>query len=375
MPDFLKCLGYDTSNPQVLQKLMEGFTHHLSAQMTTQAKYYYWRNRQGIELWLGSENYEDWQTFNPHFRSHSLQKGILTGRFASKDSTLDGLFMCQFGMSQDLVQKSDRVPLEDAQPKLEGFPLLFRPPNFHWFDHVPVPSQVILQMIGFPDSVEIFPRGTKSLPSGSEKPDVPMFYLVPVGPIAHEQDGVLYPLVEFGGVIQTLSSFENPASHNLVFVATVETVGITIDVLIPADMVPTKPEPGMVIQTKCWLSGKVIEAFESAAPTETAAQLFFQETPISGTYYHNLGERYLDFFFWDPLVLVRERDNPHDPLAVAVLTPEGEKVGYIPRECNHKLAELMDQGAEAQARIVDKAMISDHMDIDIRVYTRGAFTD
>lgn len=40
-----------------------------------------------------------------------------------------------------------------------------------------------------------------------------------------------------------------------------------------------------------------------------------------------------------PLRLARERDNPHDPNAIAVLDPAGEQLGYIPAElCPRLLA-------------------------------------
>ena len=45
-----------------------------------------------------------------------------------------------------------------------------------------------------------------------------------------------------------------------------------------------------------------------------------------------------------PIDLKREPDNSHDPLAIAVYTEDGLKLGYIPRFENKVLARLMDAG-------------------------------
>jgi len=45
-----------------------------------------------------------------------------------------------------------------------------------------------------------------------------------------------------------------------------------------------------------------------------------------------------------PLVLRREPDNPHDPNAIAVLTPGGEQVGWVPRDLAERIAPELDAG-------------------------------
>jgi len=48
--------------------------------------------------------------------------------------------------------------------------------------------------------------------------------------------------------------------------------------------------------------------------------------------------------------LTREPDNPHDPRAVAIDFHD-DRIGYVPRERNRKIAELLDQGAHLTCRI------------------------
>ncbi len=44
------------------------------------------------------------------------------------------------------------------------------------------------------------------------------------------------------------------------------------------------------------------------------------------------------------LILKREPQNPYDEKAIEVFTERGEKVGYIPRDRNEVISNMMDQG-------------------------------
>jgi hypothetical protein len=52
----------------------------------------------------------------------------------------------------------------------------------------------------------------------------------------------------------------------------------------------------------------------------------------------------------DPVRLVREPDNPHDPRAVAVYHQD-DRNGYVPRERNRAIADRLDQGVPLDCRI------------------------
>lgn len=374
MPDFLWCLGYDTSNPLAFRELVHSFSDDLSAQISRSWKYYYWTNNQGVEFWLGCITEGDWLTFNPHFRSSSLQTCLLTERFQSGESSLDGLYICRFDLGKEVAIKDLSPAQEEELSKRQYFSLLFRPPNYHWYDHLSLPVKASVQMIGFPDLVELYPRSTQNIPPSGDRPETPRYFLIPIGTVALEQEGSLFPLVEFGGTIMALEAYINSTSHKLVYVARVETIGLILDLLIPADMLTETPEPGMVIHTKCWLSGQIKEVSDMAAGNRFETPwLFQQQTNIAGLDYHNLGERHLDFHFWDQLTLKREPDNAYDRWAVAVLTSEGQKLGYISKEHSQVLANIMDQGAEVQARIVNKALVNHHMCITTRIYSNSDY--
>lgn len=46
----------------------------------------------------------------------------------------------------------------------------------------------------------------------------------------------------------------------------------------------------------------------------------------------------------DPLDLVREPQNPHDPLAVGIFTASGTRVGYLSRDRACWIAQKIDRG-------------------------------
>ncbi|MGE3874547.1 MAG: HIRAN domain-containing protein [Parvibaculaceae bacterium] len=51
------------------------------------------------------------------------------------------------------------------------------------------------------------------------------------------------------------------------------------------------------------------------------------------------------------LRLCREPRNRYDRRAIAVLTQEGDKLGFVPRACNEALANLMDAGFRLEVGI------------------------
>ncbi len=70
------------------------------------------------------------------------------------------------------------------------------------------------------------------------------------------------------------------------------------------------------------------------------------------------------------LVLKREMDNSHDPLAIMIFAESGERVGYVPRAKNEALARLMDAGKMLFARIESKAWQGDWLKVGVRIYLR-----
>lgn len=83
----------------------------------------------------------------------------------------------------------------------------------------------------------------------------------------------------------------------------------------------------------------------------TPAPVFLQETRVAGTWHHKARGILASLHVGQPLVLRREPENPHDALAIEVLTAEGVKLGYVPRQRNPPFARLMDAGQPVRATL------------------------
>lgn len=84
--------------------------------------------------------------------------------------------------------------------------------------------------------------------------------------------------------------------------------------------------------------------------TATGRVIPLQISPVAGFQYH-CGEA---LWAWlcpgQTLDLRRERDNPYDKDAVRVEWL-GDKLGYVPRDENHVVAQLLDRGEKLSARV------------------------
>ena len=70
------------------------------------------------------------------------------------------------------------------------------------------------------------------------------------------------------------------------------------------------------------------------------------------------------------LVLKREPANPHDALAIMILTEKGHHLGYVPRAKNEALARLMDAGKLLFGKVESKQWHGEWLKVELRVYLR-----
>lgn len=86
-------------------------------------------------------------------------------------------------------------------------------------------------------------------------------------------------------------------------------------------------------------------------PQTEPSRILIQESPLAGFQYHQGETAWFHLRPGQPLHLVREPYNRHDPRAVAVYWRE-TKLGYVPRTENTAVAQLLDRGQTLEARIV-----------------------
>lgn len=104
--------------------------------------------------------------------------------------------------------------------------------------------------------------------------------------------------------------------------------------------------------------------------TTVAKEIFLIATHIAGTSHVPIREIEPTLTTGASLVLRREPHNPHDELAILILTENGEKLGYVPRDRNEILARLMDAGKFLIARLEDKEWHGDWLRVSARVFLR-----
>lgn len=79
-------------------------------------------------------------------------------------------------------------------------------------------------------------------------------------------------------------------------------------------------------------------------------RILVQSSPLAGSQYYLLNELQRNIQVGDPLELVREPENPHDPNAIAVRW-RGQALGYLPRKENRAVAKAIDDGETVRATV------------------------
>lgn len=88
------------------------------------------------------------------------------------------------------------------------------------------------------------------------------------------------------------------------------------------------------------------------AQAADTVRIVVQSSPLAGFQYYSGQVHWEEMKVGDPLVLVREPDNPHDAKAIRVEW-RGEKLGYLPRAENRAVAAEMDNGGRVEGRIAE----------------------
>ena len=87
-------------------------------------------------------------------------------------------------------------------------------------------------------------------------------------------------------------------------------------------------------------------------------KLVIQESPLAGFNHHEASAIWPQLAVGDAVVLRREAKNPHDDRAVAVRY-RGRMLGYLPRQENAAVAQMLDRGEKLAANIVAKRLDQD----------------
>jgi hypothetical protein len=101
-----------------------------------------------------------------------------------------------------------------------------------------------------------------------------------------------------------------------------------------------------------------------------AREIMLVECAVAGTSHRPVKEMEAALGPGVLLVLKREPDNPHDALAIMIVTEVGEHLGYVPRAKNEALARLMDAGKLLFARIESKQWQGEWLKVEVQILLR-----
>ena len=99
-----------------------------------------------------------------------------------------------------------------------------------------------------------------------------------------------------------------------------------------------------------------------------ARDIFLCHLHIAGTPYYDAQTARERLESGQRLTLRREPNNPHDEMAIEILTAEPLKLGYIPRRLNEIPARLLDAGKNLFLEVKAVKEYNDHLDIAVKLY-------
>lgn len=110
---------------------------------------------------------------------------------------------------------------------------------------------------------------------------------------------------------------------------------------------------------------KYVEINESMQMDGHVKDVFLFNMNIAGTTYVDMSEVYNKLLEDDMLYLKREPSNPYDSNAIQIITIEGYVLGYVPKENNYILKNLMDKGKYLYGHVKEISDDYNHINIDI----------
>jgi hypothetical protein len=114
----------------------------------------------------------------------------------------------------------------------------------------------------------------------------------------------------------------------------------------------------------------LLTASACAGAADTRAELLLQTSLAAGLAHHDAKAVWDRLKVGDPLELVREPGNAHDPNAVRVEWNR-HALGYIPRTENEPVARQLDRGNRLEARIAAMGQYRNHRrKLSVEIFVR-----
>ncbi|BCZ46015.1 restriction endonuclease [Clostridium gelidum] len=111
---------------------------------------------------------------------------------------------------------------------------------------------------------------------------------------------------------------------------------------------------------------RYVEVYDNMHIDAHVKDVYLINIDVAGTNYIDMSEIYNKLLEEDMLYLKRESSNAYDPNAIQIITTEGYVIGYVPKENNLILKNLMDKGKYIYGKI--KEISDDYNHINIELY-------
>lgn len=111
---------------------------------------------------------------------------------------------------------------------------------------------------------------------------------------------------------------------------------------------------------------KYIEIKDNMHIEEHTKDIYLESLYIAGIKYVDISEAYNKLMKDSMLYLTREPNNPYDSNAILISTVEGYVIGYVPKDSNLILKNLMDKGKYLYGKI--KEISDDYENINVEIY-------
>ena len=111
---------------------------------------------------------------------------------------------------------------------------------------------------------------------------------------------------------------------------------------------------------------KYVEVYDNMHIDAHVKDIYLININIAGTNYIDMSEIYNNLLEDDMLYLKREPNNAYDSNAIEIITIKGYAIGYVPKENNFILKNLMDKGKYLYGIV--KEISDDYNHINIEIY-------
>lgn len=128
--------------------------------------------------------------------------------------------------------------------------------------------------------------------------------------------------------------------------------------------------PGPIVPVDPRLLALLSGGMEAPGLVPFGREILLLECHVAGTQYRDLGDALDSLATGTVFALVREPDNPHDALAIKVVTSEGLFLGYVPRAKNEVLARLLDAGKQLFGKLAHKQRHGEWWKLEVQLVMR-----